>query len=86
MIWQVQLARTAEKEFAKLTPPIRARVEAALFALTGDPKPVGAKPLSGDRTGDWQLGIGNWRILYVVDQDSRIVKVLRVAHRRDVYR
>ena len=67
--------------------------EAVAFAvidfITGplleNPKRVGA-PLRGELEGIWSARRGTYRVLYRVDEDSREVIVLRVGHRRDIYR
>ena len=56
----------------------------AIDALADDPRPPGCEKLSG-REG-YRIRVGEWRALYRVDDQQRRVEVVRVAHRRDVYR
>ncbi len=51
----------------------------------GVPRPPGAKKLVG-RQLDWRIRVGNYRILYEVDDEASIITVWRIAHRREVYR
>ena len=60
------------------------RVRDAVRALGADPRPPGCKKLSG-RAG-WRIRVGRYRVIYEVEDTVRIVTVLDVGHRRDVYR
>nr|WP_198428762.1 type II toxin-antitoxin system RelE/ParE family toxin [Nocardia bovistercoris] len=62
-------------------------LEAALHAiidLTGDPRPRGAKKLVGQ--SDWRIRIGQYRIVYEIDDDEQVVTIMTVAKRSDAYR
>ena len=56
----------------------------AILALADDPGPPGYVKLKGRE--DWRIRVGDYRIVYGIDDEQRIVEVLNVAHRRDVYR
>jgi Cytotoxic translational repressor of toxin-antitoxin stability system len=85
MAYRVLLRRSAAHELANLPQPIRRRVARAIDALASDPRPPGAKLLTGpDRI--WRLRIGDYRILYRVDDELVQVLVIRVRHRSDAYR
>jgi mRNA interferase RelE/StbE len=60
------------------------RVAKAIDALARDPRPRGATKLAG--RDDYRIRVGNYRIVYAVDDAQRLVVVARIAHRRDVYR
>jgi len=57
----------------------------AIIALSHNPRPVGVKKLVGGRS-DWRIRIGEYRIVYEIDDTSKTVTILGVAHRRDAYR
>ena len=62
----------------------RTRVVDKIYTLKDDPRPPGCEKLTGqDR---YRLRQGQFRILYVVDDDGRIVTVVKIGHRREVYR
>lgn len=62
----------------------RRRIVDKIYALKDDPRPSGCEKLTGqDR---YRLRQGQFRILYVVDDDERVVTVVKIGHRRDVYR
>jgi mRNA interferase RelE/StbE len=58
---------------------------AAVEALADDPRPQGAVKISGD-DNLWRVRVGDYRVVYEIHDDRLIVLVLRVAHRKDVYR
>ncbi|MCK4341380.1 MAG: type II toxin-antitoxin system RelE/ParE family toxin [Phycisphaerae bacterium] len=60
------------------------RVAQAILRLEHDPRPAGSKKLRGVQ--DYRLRVGQYRILYSVDDPERVVVVFAVGHRRDVYR
>ena len=62
----------------------RTRVVEKIYTLKDDPRPPGCEKLTGqDR---YRLRQGQFRILYVVDDDEQVVTVVKIGHRRDVYR
>jgi len=83
--YAVVLTPAAEREWRKLERDIRERMTAVLIALEDEPRPPGVTKLQGaaDR---WRVRVGDHRVIYRVDDEGRSVTVLRIAHRRDVYR
>ena len=57
----------------------------AIVALADDPRPNGATKLVGSQR-DWRVRAGEYRTVYEIDDAAQTVTILRVAHRRDVYR
>ena len=84
MAYSVGVERRAQKQIARLMPAMRDRVESALRSLADEPRPHGSRELQG-REGR-RLRVGDYCVVYVVDEERNEVTVLRIAHRRDVYR
>ena len=84
MSYSISVLRRAQKELASLPREAYARVRDRLIALADDPRPAGCTKLSG-RDG-WRLRVGDYRVLYDIDDAARSVTVLHVGHRSDVYR
>jgi mRNA interferase RelE/StbE len=61
-----------------------ARVVHKIESLAGDPRPSGCKKLRGYKD-QWRVRIGDWRVIYIVDDTARLVSVTRIAHRSQVY-
>jgi mRNA interferase RelE/StbE len=64
--------------------PLRNRIQTAIDDLATDPRPSGAVKLAG--RNDYRIRVGDHRIVYGIDDPSRVVLVARIAHRREVYR
>lgn len=82
--YSVVFARSARKELETLDPPIIARVVAKIDVLAINPRPTGARKLRGSRNL-WRVRVGDYRIVYAVDDRGRVVDVVRVRHRREAY-
>lgn len=83
--YRVEISRTAEKQLRKLTPRDRGRVVEVLVGLGDDPYPPGSRKLSG-YTDVFRIRVRVYRVLYSVEGRRLIVIILKVGHRKDVYR
>ena len=84
MNYTVHLKRSAEKELDDLPDPVRNRIVERLLALEQNPRPRGVKKLKG-RAGEYRLRVGDYRILYVVDDAAQVVEIMAIRHRREAY-
>jgi mRNA interferase RelE/StbE len=82
--YRVALTSSAEKELHGLSKKVIARVMPRLELLETVPRPPGCKKLKGG-DNEWRIRVGDYRIVYVIDDAARTVDVTRIAHRRDVY-
>lgn len=60
------------------------RVLPGIRELAGNPRPVGCKKLNGYKDR-WRIRVGNYRVVYTIDDGRRSVDVTRIAHRKDAY-
>ena len=74
---------SAEREFETLPPQIQARLAAELAALERNPRPPCCKKLRA-RPG-YRVRVGDYRIVYAIDDGARIVRILGIGHRREIY-
>jgi mRNA interferase RelE/StbE len=81
----VQYDPKALKELSKLDKPSARRIVKAIDALSDDPRPSGARPLVG-YPDLWRIRVGDYRVVYTVQDSQLVVLALRVAHRSTVYR
>jgi len=81
--YRIELRPAAVRALRKLDPPVRRRVQGAIALLAQDPRPPGARALQG-RPG-LRVRVGDYRIIYTVEDDVLLVVVVRLGHRRDVY-
>jgi len=82
--YQLRPKRSVVKEMARLHPTVRERIMAVLKTLPDDPHPENSKQLQGHTI--FAIRVGDYRILYEVNEDERLIVILRVRHRREVYR
>jgi len=81
--YRIELRPSAARALRKLDPQVRRRVQGAIAMLAQDPRPPGARALQG-RPG-LRVRVGDYRIIYTVEDDVLLVVVVRLGHRRDVY-
>lgn len=84
-MYQVYLERNAADDLKRLPDTLRARVVGAIRSLQDDPRPHGCRKLQRS-LNDWRIRLGDYRILYEIDDSARRVNVMRVKHRREAYR
>jgi mRNA interferase RelE/StbE len=75
----------AQKDLDGFSGKLLLRFEEIILGLYDEPRPHNSKKLSGGGSR-WRIRTGNYRILYEIDDESKFVKVYRIAHRREVYR
>ncbi len=74
------------KALQQLPRPVFALVLRAIVALADEPRPHGCKKLVGSGHDDWRVRVGEYRIVYEINDPGGRVTIMRVAHRREVYR
>lgn len=85
MRYSIEVTPRARKQLLKLPDNVSRRVEDAISALADDPRPAGARKLTG-KDDLYRVRVGDYRLLYSVQQDVLLVLVVRIGRRRDVYR
>ena len=89
MAYTVELSESAERELGKLDSPQAKRILKFLHqrvAKLDDPRSVG-EALHGSRLGEfWKYRVGDYRLICKIEDDGLIVLVLRVGHRKEIYR
>ena len=84
MSYQVLVRQRPESQLNDLHPETYRRVKQALAKLADEPRPRDSKKLS-ERKG-WRIRVGDYRVIYQIDDSSKVVTVVYIGHRRDVYR
>jgi mRNA interferase RelE/StbE len=84
--YSLRIKATAAKEIERIEPKkIRRAVVDRILALAGDPRPLGSEKLAGAKS-QYRVRQGIWRVVYEIRDDELIVVVVKVGHRRDVYK
>ncbi|MCT1477882.1 type II toxin-antitoxin system RelE/ParE family toxin [Microbacterium sp. p3-SID336] len=85
MTYRIEIAAAARRQLRKLDPQARRRVQAAIELLADEPRPPAATMLINS-DGAWRVRVGDYRVIYDIEDDRLIVLVLAAGHRREVYR
>lgn len=83
--FRIEVSATAEKQLFALERADRVRTVNAIRKLADDPRPRGCRKLR-DYSDVYRIRVGVFRILYSPEQDRLLILVLKIGHRRDVYR
>ena len=84
-MYKLKLKQTAERDLRRLPTAVLQRINEQILTLRHDPRPSGVKKLQGHQTG-WRIRVGDYRMVYQIDDAAQTVTIIRVRHRRDVYR
>ena len=84
MNYSVFIKPSATRELETLPDPLLKRVDRVIVALGEDPRPRGCVKLRSMNL--YRVRVGSYRVLYRIDDQERVVEVIAIGHRRDVYR
>ena len=82
--YRVELKPSARKELTRLPAQLIARIVPSLENLASNPRPPGCKKLQGGEN-EWRIRVGDYRVVYMIDDANRLVEVTRIRHRSEVY-
>jgi mRNA interferase RelE/StbE len=83
--YEVTISRRAVKALAALPRKEQQRIRAAIDLLSDTPRPPGCVAMAGEAHA-YRVRVGDYRIVYDVFDDRLVIQVVRIGHRRDVYR
>jgi mRNA interferase RelE/StbE len=83
--YAVRVSPAAARQIRKLDPPIRRKMQAVIELLADNPRPPAATQLVCGQ-GEWRVRVGDYRIVYEIRDAELVVLVLRLGHRREIYR
>ncbi len=84
-MYEVLLERRAERDLKQLEAKDFHGIIREIKALAENPRPPGCRKLAASES-DWRIRIGDYRVIYEIDDKARTIKVMRVRHRREAYR
>ena len=84
MSYQVNLPKTVQKQLNVLPQELKQRILKALVQLQDEPRPANSLQMKGGQ--GFRLRIGDYRVLYDIDDISHIINLRRIGHRREIYR
>ena len=83
-MYQVIISKKVAKQIEKIFEPDYTKIKDSILELAANPRPEGSKKLEG--TTAYRIRQGNYRIIYDIEDKIRIVAILEVGHRKDIYR
>lgn len=81
----VYLERAAERDLKRLSADEFHNIIKNIKDLSINPRPPGCRKISGS-VSDWRIRVGDYRVIYEIDDKAKAVRVMRIRHRRDAYR
>jgi mRNA interferase RelE/StbE len=82
--YALEIKQSAQKELDALDDTLFSRIDRRILALADNPRPAGCKKLKGYKD-QWRIRAGDWRVLYIIDNAAKVVRITRIANRREVY-
>jgi mRNA interferase RelE/StbE len=83
--YRVDITPAARREYEKLERPFQKRLKDAILALENNPRPHGCEKMEG--TGNaYRIRAGDYRVIYKICDNVLVVLVIRIGHRREIYR
>lgn len=80
----ITFARSARKDMESLPAEISSRINSRIEALANEPRPGGCLKLRGEENS-WRIRVGDYRVIYSIDDANGIIDISKVRHRREVY-
>lgn len=82
--YSVEIVQKAEKEYFKLPESVKHRIQELILSLETEPRQMGAKKLR--ETDYYRVRSGDYRIIYSIEDKARLIKILSIGHRKEIYR
>ena len=83
--YQIEWKRSAIKELEKLPRPMISKIVSAVGNLSSNPHPSGVRKLVGSEDS-YRIRVGDYRVLYNIIENRLFIEIVRVGHRKDIYR
>ncbi|MEH2416720.1 type II toxin-antitoxin system RelE family toxin [Nostoc sp.] len=85
MSYEVKFSKGAKKQFRKLPLDVQERIQTKINELAIEPRQNGVKKLQGD-DNSYRVRVGDYRVIYELDDDVLIVTVIKIGHRSEIYK
>lgn len=82
---EIYIERRAERDLKRVPTGEFDRIIRAIRALAEEPRPTGCRKIEGSKN-DWRIRVGDYRVVYEIDDSAQAIRVMRVRHRSEVYR
>ncbi len=85
-MYKVVFKKRAAKEFQSLPNVALSKVAQSIDKLSLDPRPNNSKKLKGGNENIWRVRVGDYRVIYLIEDIIKIVEVRKIGHRKDIYK
>ena len=82
--YRIELRPAAVRALRKIDPAMRSRIQGVIALLASDPRPPAARRLVGRPA--WRVRVGDYRVIYTIEDEVLVIVVVTIGHRREVYR
>ena len=84
MTYSIEILRSAQKDLARIDEPDRKKLINSILLLSSDPRRNGCKKLSGRSA--WRIRVGDYRVIYEIQDNKLMILVVAIGHRKNIYR
>ena len=84
-MYHIRFKKKAQKDLFKLPSAVIKKIVLSIDGLAINPRPEGSKKLKGSDENLWRIRIGNYRVIYVIEDTIKVVEVRKMGHRKDIY-
>jgi len=83
-MFNVTITSSAERDLKRLDRQVKNRIVSAILELASDPRPHGCLKVKSEE-GVWRIRVGDWRVGYVIDDSTKEIAIVKIAHRGEFY-
>jgi len=84
-MFQLVYKTSAVKELNTISDPVNTQIRTAILNLSGNPRPFGYRKIIGDECL-WRIRVGDYRVVYEIHDSLKLIRIIRIRHRKDAYR
>jgi mRNA interferase RelE/StbE len=85
-MYAITISQSALKELQRLQKPTVKKIERAITELANNPRPAGVKKLKGNTEDLYRIRSGDYRVVYSIEDEIKVVDIRKIGHRKDIYR
>ena len=86
LVYTIFIKPSALKELGKLPKATVKKTEKVISSLSNEPRPTGVKKLKGIDEDLYRIRVGDYRIIYSIGDEIKIIDILKIGHRKEIYR
>lgn len=85
-MYKITITQSALKELHSLQKQAVKKIERAINSLAGNPRPAGVKKLKGNNEDLYRIRSGDYRVVYSIEDEIRVVDIRKIGNRKDIYK